>query len=55
MNTAGKTRRRSGQTTVEFVIMATMVTLMLVILSLLLYSFKEYGGRVLNLMASEYP
>ncbi len=48
-------RRRAGQTTTEFVIMTAMVTLMLVILSLLLYTFKEYGGRVLNLVGSEFP
>ena len=56
MNTESNIRRRkAGQTMVEFVIMAAMMSLMLVILSLLLYTFKEYGGRVLNLVGSEFP
>jgi hypothetical protein len=54
------TRRRhragaEGQAMIEFVIVAAMLVVMVSILALLLYTFKEYGGRVLDLIASEYP
>lgn len=46
---------RRGQAAVEFTIMMALLMLVLVMLGLLLYTFREYGGRVLNLVASEYP
>ena len=46
---------RSGQATAEFVTTLAMLTLTVVVLALLLYTFREYGGRVLNLVGSEYP
>lgn len=45
----------AGQAMIEYVITAGMLMAAVVILALLLYTFKEYGGRVLDLVASEYP
>ena len=51
-----KTRTaRSGQAATEYVVVAGMILASVMILGLLLYTFKEYGGRILNLVASEYP
>ena len=50
-----KFRTRRGQTTTEFAAMMAMVTLCAVIISVFLYTFREFGGRILNLVASEYP
>ncbi len=47
--------RRQGQATTEFVTMMGLLMLVLVMLALLLYTFKEYGGRVMDLVGSEYP
>lgn len=46
---------RRAQALVEFVAMAAMLMLVLVMLALLLYTFREYGGRVMDLVGSEYP
>ena len=40
---------------IEFVIVAAILVVMVSIMALLLYTFKEHGGRVLDLIASEYP
>jgi len=48
-------RNRSGQTMIEYVVMAVFIVLTVTIMSVLLYTFKEQGGRVLDLAASEYP
>lgn len=46
---------RSGQALTEFVIMLAMTTVSVLVLSLLLWTFKQYGGRILGLVASEFP
>lgn len=46
---------RSGQAMVEYVITAGILISTVAILSVFLYTFKEYAGRVLDLVASEYP
>jgi hypothetical protein len=46
---------RRGQTSVEYLITAGMLIASVAILAVFLYTFKEYGGRVLDLVASEYP
>jgi len=46
---------QAGQTTLEYVTTAGMLVLSLTILALFLYTFREYGGRILDLLASEYP
>jgi hypothetical protein len=40
---------------VEYAITAGMLVLVASILAVLLYTFKENGNRVLDLVASEYP
>jgi len=47
--------RRSGQAMTEFVVVAASMLLLLTMLALFLYTYREYGGRVLNLVASEFP
>ncbi len=47
--------KKAGQAATEFVVVAGMVLAMVGITALFLYTFKEYGGRILNLLASEYP
>ena len=47
--------KRSGQAMIEYVIVAAMLMSTIAILAVFLYSFREFGGRVLNLVASEYP
>ena len=46
---------RSGQAMVEYAIVAGMMVLAASVLAVFLYAFREYGGRVLDLVASEYP
>ncbi len=46
---------RGGQALTEFAVVMASLLLVLVMVSLFLYTFREYGGRVLNLVASEYP
>lgn len=52
---AARAGGRSGQTMVEYIIVAAMLTVMVSIFAVLLYAFKEHGGRVLDLVASDYP
>ena len=47
--------RCSGQAMVEYMVAAGMLMAALAILTLFLTTFSEYGTRVLDLMASEYP
>lgn len=44
-----------GQAMVEYMIIAGMLIAAVAILAVFLYTFKEHGGRVLDLAASEYP
>ena len=46
---------KSGQAMTEYVIVAGMLTAAVAILAVFLYTFKEYGGRVLDLVSSDYP
>jgi Tfp pilus assembly protein PilV len=48
-------KRNQGQAMLEFVMMFVLFMGVLAMLSLFLYTFKEYGGRILDLVASEYP
>jgi hypothetical protein len=40
---------------VEYAIIAGMLVASLAILVVFLFSFKEYGGRILDFAGSEYP
>lgn len=44
-----------GQAIVEYVVALGMLLAASAVMVLLLYSFREYGGRVLDLIASEFP
>gem|GEM_PF-2337956 len=49
---AGSTR---GQVFTEYLIVFGMTVGVLVMLAFFLTVFKEYGGRILDLVASEFP
>lgn len=58
MGTAWKHRKRAtreGQALVEYVVTAGVLVAAATALAVFLYAFREYAGRVLDLMASEYP
>jgi hypothetical protein len=40
---------------IEYVIVATVFVLMVAIMAVFLYVFRQEGVRVLDLVASEYP
>jgi hypothetical protein len=40
---------------VEYVIVAAVLVSLVAVCAVFLYTFREYGGRVLDLVASEYP
>ena len=44
-----------GQVLTEYVVIAGLLIASLGILTVFLVTFKEYGGRVLALVSSEYP
>lgn len=46
---------KSGQALAEYMIVAGMLVAAVAIMSVFLYTFREYSGRVLDLVASEYP
>jgi len=48
-------RAASGQVLVEWAIVAAILVASVAILAVFLYTFKESGSRVLDLVASEYP
>jgi len=54
---AGRTvsRRKAGQVMTEYMIIAVTLVLAVSILAVFLYTMKEHGGRVFDLVASEYP
>lgn|GEM_PF-1957887 len=47
--------RKTGQTMVEYLIMVAMIIASLAVLVVFLITFREYGGRILNLAGCEYP
>lgn len=44
-----------GQAMVEYVIIAGLLMACMGILTVFFVTFKEYGGRILALVSSEYP
>jgi hypothetical protein len=46
---------RSGQAMLEYMIVAGMLLAVVAILAVFLYAFREHSGRVLDLVAYEYP
>lgn len=47
--------KKSGQAMIEFITIAGMLLAVIAILAVFLYTFKERGGRVVSLVASDYP
>jgi uncharacterized protein (UPF0333 family) len=54
MAVTGK-RRKRGQAMVEYMVVACMLVLAVSVLAVFLYAFRENSGRILDLMASDYP
>jgi hypothetical protein len=48
-------RLRRGQTLTEYAVAMGVLMGVIAMAALFLYTFKEYGGRILDLVASEYP
>jgi Flp pilus assembly protein TadG len=48
-------RRRRGQAMIEYMIVAVMLMALVAVFALLLYALRQQSGRVLELVASEYP
>ena len=48
-------RGRSGQAMIEYMIVAVMMIGLVALFALLLYALRQQSGRVLELVASEYP
>ena len=51
----GTPTAKSGQALLEYVLVAAVLCSTIAILALFLYTFKEYGGRIMDLVAYEYP
>jgi hypothetical protein len=48
-------RRKAGQAMVEFTVVAGVLLATIAIFMFFLGTFGEYGGRILDLVGSEYP
>jgi hypothetical protein len=48
-------RFQRGQTMVEYAVVMGVLLAVVAMAALFLYTFKEYGGRILDLVSSEYP
>lgn len=55
MATQRQKARLAGAAMVEYVIAVAVVLACAAVLSILLYTFRSYGDRVLALAAGEYP
>ena len=45
----------TGQAMIEYVIVAGMLVSAAAILAVFLFTFRQQGGRILDLVASEFP
>ena len=52
---SGRQARRCGQAMVEYIVVACMFVLAISVLAVFLYAFRENSGRILFLMASDWP
>ncbi len=53
--TAVRKDRRSGQATLEYVVVFAALLAVITILALFLYAVRQQSNRTLDLVASEYP
>ena len=51
----GALKGKRGQTMLEFLIVVGSLMACTAILAIFLYTFKEYGDRVFNLISADYP
>ena len=54
-NTIRNRKERSAQAMIEYVVLAGMLTACIAMFAVFLVAFKEHGGRVLDLVAADYP
>jgi hypothetical protein len=47
--------RKVGQVMLEYVVVVAMTLGILVTLGFFIYVFKEYGGRILDIVSSDFP
>jgi hypothetical protein len=50
----GCRRSRAGQVTTEYAVLTGLLLGTLLVLAVFLYAFKEFGGRILDLIACDY-
>lgn len=55
MTHGGHGGSKTGQVVLEYVIVAGILVAVVSMMALLLYTFKENGGRVLDLIGSDSP
>jgi hypothetical protein len=48
-------RNKSGQSMLEYIMVVAMSLGIIVILGIFFVTFKEYGGRMMEIVSSEYP
>lgn len=46
---------KRGQTILEYTLVLAMTLVILATLGFFIYVFKEHGGRILDLVSSQYP
>lgn len=46
---------KSGQVMLEYAIVAGILVVVIAMLALFLYTFKEQGGRVMDLISADFP
>jgi len=46
---------KSGQTMVEYMILTVMLVFSLSVMAVFLFTFREFGSRVLDLVAADFP
>jgi hypothetical protein len=55
MSVGGVARDRRGQAMIEYVIVSGMLLAAVAIFAVFLYAFRQEAGRVLDLVAYDYP
>lgn len=46
---------KKGQTMVEYMIITVMLVFSLSVMAVFLFTFREFGSRVLDLVAADFP
>jgi hypothetical protein len=48
-------RNKTGQVMVEYMIITVMLVFSLSVMAVFLFTFREFGSRVLDLVAADFP